>query len=445
MQTKINLIKKILTIAFMSLTFLNSCLANDEVTIKLLQRIEQSKQELNKIQSTINKQARVLDNQLSHQLTEVESLRSRASSIQRLADEQLISYESLKNRVDLWSTQSNYQKQLISSYTESTRLDFNLLSKVDGEPIVDINALNIISDAITQHLAPRWKTKEVANNQGVIENVNFLAIGPINVAFSQGLDSGGPVTYENQQQAKFLTGVFNKSDVQQLNNLKNNHIGTLTFDPTLGNAYKIMNQGNGLLDHLRKGGVWAIPIIFFGVFSLIVSIIKAVQLIKLPKIDVHAADTLKTLLHANDKVVGPEVKLLSSKVKGAQKGLMDIAMSTQVSQERDDLLVAYLIEYKHKIERFLGAIATSAAIAPLLGLLGTVSGMISTFMMMKTFGTSDASTVSGGISEALITTELGLIVAIPSLIMSALLSRKTKSYSAKLEANAIKLSKINFA
>ena len=66
-------------------------------------------------------------------------------------------------------------------------------------------------------------------------------------------------------------------------------------------------------------------------------------------------------------------------------------------------------------------------------------------MMMTIFGTGDASTVSGGISEALITTELGLIVAIPSLIISALLSRRTKSYNAKLEANAIKLSKINFA
>jgi biopolymer transport protein ExbB len=136
---------------------------------------------------------------------------------------------------------------------------------------------------------------------------------------------------------------------------------------------------------------------------------------------------------------------LVSTSKGAQQRLFDIALKTPISQERDDLLVAYLMEYKHKVERFIGAIATSAAIAPLLGLLGTVSGMISTFMMMTIFGTGDASTVSGGISEALITTELGLIVAIPSLIISALLSRRTKSYSAKLETNAIKLSKIDFA
>jgi biopolymer transport protein ExbB len=444
MRNNINFINNILIITFLTLSFYQSCIANDEITIKLLQRIEKSTQELNTIQSNINKDSNLLNSQLNNQLTKAKSLRARASSLQRLADEQLISYESLKNRVDLWSAQSNYQKQLISSYLESSRLDFNLLNKLDGEPVIDINALNIISDDITHNLTPRWELKEVANNEGVIEHVNFLEIGPVNVAFSQNQLTGGPITFENPEQARILMGVFNDNDVTQLNNLKNNHFGTLTFDPTLGNAYKIMNQGNGLLDHLRKGGVWAIPIIFFGVFSLIVSIIKAFQLIKLPKINVQAADKLKALLHAENKVTTPEVKLLSNSIKGAQKGLLDIAMSTNISQERDDLLVAYLIEYKHKIERFLGAIATSAAIAPLLGLLGTVSGMISTFMMMKTFGTSDASTVSGGISEALITTELGLIVAIPSLIMSALLSRKTKSYSSKLEANAIKLSKINF-
>jgi biopolymer transport protein ExbB len=220
----------------------------------------------------------------------------------------------------------------------------------------------------------------------------------------------------------------------------------------LGNAFKLLEKEEGILKHIEKGGVWALPIIFFALLSLVVSAVKAIQLIGLPKIDKSLIDKFKELVNVETSGnkedtlrVKEEILLLSAGACGAQKNLVDIAMATPISQERDDLLVAYLIEYKHKIERFIGAIATSAAIAPLLGLLGTVSGMISTFMMMTIFGTGDASTVSGGISEALITTELGLIVAIPSLIISALLSRRTKSYNAKLEANAIKLSKINFA
>lgn len=437
-------IHKIYIALLMVTLFSNQCFANDDVALKLLQRIENSKQSLNTIQNRINRQSTSLNSQLSKQLNDIESLRTNAAGLQRLADEQLISFEALKTRVDLWSAQSNYQKQLLSSYLEGASIDTNRLSKLDGEPLVDIHAMDIIINDITHKLTPSWQLKEIVNEQGRIENMDFLKIGPIDVAFSQASNIGGPVTYENSNQAKLLNGVFGNNEIKQLVSLKDNKTGLVTFDPTLGNAYKIMNQGGGIIDHLQKGGVWAVPIIFFGIFSLIVSIIKAFQLMRLPKIDIHVADKLKELLHGDETATQSQVNLVSTATKGAQKNLIDIAMKTQISQERDDLLVAYLIEYKHKIERFLGAIATSAAIAPLLGLLGTVSGMISTFMMMKTFGTSDASTVSGGISEALITTELGLIVAIPSLIMSALLSRKTKSYSAKLEANAIKLSKINF-
>ncbi|RZA05465.1 MAG: MotA/TolQ/ExbB proton channel family protein, partial [Moraxellaceae bacterium] len=95
-------------------------------------------------------------------------------------------------------------------------------------------------------------------------------------------------------------------------------------------------------------------------------------------------------------------------------------------------------------DMYMGIVATSAAVAPLLGLLGTVSGMINTFKMMTIFGSGDVSTVSGGISEALITTELGLIVAVPSLVISAILTRQIKTYSHAMENFAIKISKINF-
>jgi biopolymer transport protein ExbB len=104
-------------------------------------------------------------------------------------------------------------------------------------------------------------------------------------------------------------------------------------------------------------------------------------------------------------------------------------------------LFALLVAERSRLERFLGAIAVTATVSPLLGLLGTVSGMISTFNMMTLFGAGDPSIVSGGISEALVTTELGLIVAIPALIMHALLSRKAGSYVESLEACAIAITR----
>jgi biopolymer transport protein ExbB len=79
---------------------------------------------------------------------------------------------------------------------------------------------------------------------------------------------------------------------------------------------------------------------------------------------------------------------------------------------------------QNDIERFLSTISIFASISPLLGLLGTVVGMIGTFNVISVFGTGNAKLLSGGISEALITTELGLIIAVPLLLFHSILSAK---------------------
>ncbi len=78
-----------------------------------------------------------------------------------------------------------------------------------------------------------------------------------------------------------------------------------------------------------------------------------------------------------------------------------------------------------------------AAVSPLLGLLGTVTGMISTFDVITEFGTGNPKLLSGGISEALVTTELGLIVAIPALLLGHLLSGWSDGIRDGLDASAL--------
>ena len=73
----------------------------------------------------------------------------------------------------------------------------------------------------------------------------------------------------------------------------------------------------------------------------------------------------------------------------------------------------------------------------MLGLLGTVTGMIQTFKLITVFGTGDAKSLSSGISEALITTEFGLYVAIPALLAQALLSRKAKGTLSEMEQTSV--------
>ncbi len=82
-------------------------------------------------------------------------------------------------------------------------------------------------------------------------------------------------------------------------------------------------------------------------------------------------------------------------------------------------------------------VAISASAAPLLGLLGTVTGIMNTFSLITIYGTGDVKTLSSGISEALITTEYGLIVAIPSLLLHAFLSSKVRKIVNNLEATGV--------
>jgi biopolymer transport protein ExbB len=133
---------------------------------------------------------------------------------------------------------------------------------------------------------------------------------------------------------------------------------------------------------------------------------------------------------------------LTQQIQGPQGELVRIAIAAETNEARDDRLHGTLLQQRIRLERWLSAIALTASISPLLGLLGTVSGMITTFQAMALFGAGDTSAVSGGVGEALINTELGLVVAIPALLAHALLSRKAKGYLAQLESDAVNLSRL---
>lgn len=93
----------------------------------------------------------------------------------------------------------------------------------------------------------------------------------------------------------------------------------------------------------------------------------------------------------------------------------------------------------HELERYLNTLGTIAAVAPLLGLLGTVVGMIKVFAEIMAQGTGNASALAGGISEALITTAAGLSVAIPALVMHRYLTGRIDAIVVELEQETIKL------
>lgn len=96
-------------------------------------------------------------------------------------------------------------------------------------------------------------------------------------------------------------------------------------------------------------------------------------------------------------------------------------------------------EVVHKLEQYLGALGTIAAVTPLLGLLGTVIGMIDVFTTITLQGTGNAGALAGGISQALITTAAGLCVAIPAMVAHRYFVRRVDTLVVLMEQESIKL------
>lgn len=404
---------------------------------ELLQRISAAKQALENTQQQLGREGQALNTKLSAQQRKVQSLREKAAGVQRLAEEKTLGLDALQTRVSQWRAQSQYQQHLIAAYVEKHHLGVNATVSTAGN---DTRVRDAVA-RVQQLLVPQWQDTEVVLQGGEVVGVPMLAVGPVKVAFNPSSGEGGLVT-GNYSEIPHIEYAYNKQNALEVADLHRSGNGLLAFDPTLGNAHQLhLNQGT-VVSHLEKGGVWALPILFFGALALVIALVKAVQLLRLPKVSDTAATRIR-MAGTDAQNTAQALEKMSANTRGAQNDLIEIVLKNPASGLRDDLLVACLREHRFRIERFMGVVATSAAVAPLLGLLGTVSGMITTFKMMTIFGAGDAATVSGGISEALVTTELGLIVAIPSLVVSALLTRKAQSYNNQLETLAIKLSKLD--
>ncbi len=136
------------------------------------------------------------------------------------------------------------------------------------------------------------------------------------------------------------------------------------------------------------------------------------------------ANRLKTL-----KQSSPLGRILAAGLANAYHGREVMKESIQEAAEH----------VVHDLERYLNTLGTIAAVAPLIGLLGTVVGMIHVFAEIMSQGTGNASVLAGGISQALITTAAGLTVAIPALAMHRYFTGKIDAIVVELEQETIKL------
>lgn len=203
----------------------------------------------------------------------------------------------------------------------------------------------------------------------------------------------------------------------------------------------------GPLTLVEKGGAVAWVIVGLGLFGALLALLRGLLLVWLGRgkrrlrrlvaaIEVAARETPAEAARSGSQRL---IEAEAARVPGA---LGRVARRTlQAARHRretlDDAISEALLGEEAGIERFHSAIGVIAAVAPLLGLLGTVTGMIATFDIITELGTGDPKMLSSGISEALITTELGLVVAIPLLLLGTLLGGLSARIASSLEAAAL--------
>lgn len=187
-------------------------------------------------------------------------------------------------------------------------------------------------------------------------------------------------------------------------------------------ATEVEKKGvKGVFDVIRSGGVIGWIIFFLGLLGLGLVILRTVFLQR------ASASTSKIIDAVGGHVRRGDTDAALDVLKRKKGSISRVVASAIRNLDRDrehleDIVSESILHESAHLNRFGAFIMVIAAVSPLLGLLGTVTGMISTFDVITEFGTGDPKLLSGGISIALVTTELGLIVAIPMLVFGNLLS-----------------------
>lgn len=182
------------------------------------------------------------------------------------------------------------------------------------------------------------------------------------------------------------------------------------IDPSRGAILGLLVEAPTIEERLALGGAVGYIILGLGAFALLVGLARFIALI-LADLKIRAQ-----LRSSQANPNNPLGRVLQVYEKNRHVGVEDL------ERKLDEVIV----RESGKVEQFIWIVKVVAGAAPLLGLLGTVTGMIRTFQAITLFGTGDPKLMAGGISEALVTTMLGLVVAVPLVLVHAVLTNSSK-------------------
>lgn len=305
----------------------------------------------------------------------------------------------------------------LSNRLESVKVGLDRLSAVAGGHRFEGKGLRNGSEAISGKLLVMGPSVFMSSNDGKFEGVaTFDADGtefPTVVAIT-GIDDG------------VITKTIGDGK------------GNLPIDASMGKAIEVQAAQESIMETIEKGGIVGYAILILGVFAILLTLFKALEISRFPVPSRRVINQIIDDLLADRR---DEAATRASKLRGLSGQMVQAGVSNFYEKRRilEESMFEKLVAVKPRLERFLPFLGLTAAAAPLMGLLGTVLGIIKTFKAMALYGSSNQKAFTQGISEALITTAEGLVVAIPVLVLHGLMKSMAKGKFSEVESVAISL------
>lgn len=384
------------------------------VDVKRIQnkKLKDAKRELGILQNVVLKK-----NALSEKL-ETELFRARQNSEVMADDTSLIetvmmqSTEALKPYgVEVAVDKNNYQASLKTVFTEADAL-ITKLSKIRSEK-------------------GKFYVEDGSEKAGRIVKVGNIA------AYGISSDIAGALVPAGAGKLK----IWNAEGSSETANALNKGVALEEINIFLyENADKEIEEAakKTIISTISSGGLIGWIIVVLGAVALGLVALRIIFLMGAAKATGNLAKPVLTKL----LIEGKESALEFMKTQKGSTARVLKATIRNLDRDREhieDIVAESILHESGRLDRFGSMILVVAAVAPLLGLLGTVTGMIATFDIITEFGTGDPKLLSGGISIALVTTELGLIVAIPVLMLGNLLSGWAERIKDSMEHSALHL------
>lgn len=299
--------------------------------------------------------------------------------------------------------------------------------------------VRLLFDEIRRCGEVRVEQGDIVDRTGRETRATILSAGNFTAAY-QIPDEVGYLLYSDQSRRLFALSKLPSARIRKnLVHYMNGSTESMFLDISRGAALRQLTHQLSLMDQIWKGGPIIWPILAIGVIALFIIIERFCFLMRM---DINADRVIKTVKAYVSEHQWQDCMKFCEKFRKKPVVKVLLAAVEYRHMPRSDLenvLQETILTEISRLERFLSTLGMLATISPLLGLLGTVTGMINTFHVITYYGTGNPKMMSGGISEALVTTMLGLAVAIPVMVCHTLLNRKVEYIIGQMEEKAVSL------